>query len=167
MFLKFICKVFFAKNIVKSVRNSRINGRNRISALFPGQSTPFRQNRQPCPEKPGGTAATNTAGKSASLWTRNKAERNRRHTQETQQIKSRSCRTKNEPPHFLNGIAYGLANGDDLRFRSILCPGRAVRPAHTPQIKKKTLQTSWVHITSVWLADVELEPYQALLVKSK
>lgn len=34
MFLKFICKAFFAKNIVKSVRNGRINGRSGISMLF-------------------------------------------------------------------------------------------------------------------------------------
>ena len=64
--------------------------------------------------------------------------RNCRHAQGTQQIKSRSCRTKKEPPHFLSGIPYGLANGGGSRFRSILWQGRAVRPAHTPQIKKKT-----------------------------
>ena len=45
---------------------------------------------------------------------------------------------KKEPPHFLSGIPYGLANGGGSRFRSILCQGCAVRPAHTPQIKKKT-----------------------------
>ena len=37
--------------------------------------------------------ATNTAGKNALSQRRNKAERNCRHTQGTQQIKSRSCRT--------------------------------------------------------------------------
>lgn len=42
MFLKFICKAFFAKNIVKSVRNGRINGRSGISMLFfPGIVRPF------------------------------------------------------------------------------------------------------------------------------
>ena len=45
---------------------------------------------------------------------------------------------KKEPPHFLSGIPYGLENGGGSRFRSILWQGRAVRPAHTPQIKKKT-----------------------------
>ena len=45
---------------------------------------------------------------------------------------------KKEPPHFLSGIPYGLANGGGSRFRSILCQGCAVRPAHAPQIKKKT-----------------------------
>lgn len=37
--------------------------------------------------------ATNTAGKNALSQGRNKAERNCRHAQGTQQIKSRSCRT--------------------------------------------------------------------------
>lgn len=37
--------------------------------------------------------ATNAAGKNALSQRRNKAERNCRHTQGTQQIKSRSCRT--------------------------------------------------------------------------
>ena len=54
------------------------------------------------------------------------------------EIKCRSCRTKKESPHFLSGIPYGLANGGGSRFRSILWQGRAVRPTHTPQIKKKT-----------------------------
>ena len=81
--------------------------------------------------------ATNAAGKNALSQRRNKAERNCRHTQGTQQIKSRSCRTKKESPHFLSGIPYGLANGGGSRFRSILWQGRAVRPAHTPQIKRK------------------------------
>ena len=94
MFLKFICKAFFAKNIVKTGRNSRINGLNCISALFAGHSTTFRQNRRPFPGKPGSTAATNTAGKNGLLRGQNKAERNCRYTQDIQQIKSRSCRTK-------------------------------------------------------------------------
>ena len=54
------------------------------------------------------------------------------------EIKCRSCRTKKESPHFLSGIPYGLANGGGSRFRSILWQGRAVRPTHAPQIKKKT-----------------------------
>ena len=54
------------------------------------------------------------------------------------EIKCRSCRTKKESPHFLSGIPYGLANGGGSRFRSILWQGRAVRPAHAPQIKNKT-----------------------------
>ena len=87
--------------------------------------------------------ATNAAGKNDLLWGQNKVEWNCRHAQGTQQIKSRSCRTKKEPPRFLSGIPYGLANGGGSRFRSILCQGRAVRPAHTPQIKKKLPQTSW------------------------
>lgn len=138
MFLKFICKAFFAKNIVKSVGNSGINGRSSLPVLFPGQSTTFRQNKRPFSGKPGGPTGTNTAGKNDLLRGQNKVERNCRHAQGTQQIKSRSCRTKKEPPHFLSGIPYGLANGGGSRFRSILWQGRAVRPAHTPQIKKKT-----------------------------
>ena len=105
--------------------------------FFLGYSTTFRQNRRPFPGKPGGAAATNTAGKNGLLRGQNKAERNCRHAQGTQRIKSRSCRTKNEPPHFLSGIPYGLANGGGSRFRNILCQGRAVRPAHTPQADKK------------------------------
>ena len=93
MFLKFICKAFFAKNIVKSVRNGGINGRSSLPVLFPGQSTTFRQNRQPFSGKPGGPTGTNTAGKNDLSQGRNKAERNCRHAQGTQQIKSRSCRT--------------------------------------------------------------------------
>ena len=146
MFLKFICKAFFAKNIVKTGRNSRINGWNCISALFAGHSTTFRQNRRPFPGKPGSAAATNTAGKNGLLRGQNKAERNCRYTQDIQRIKSRSCRTKNEPPRFLSGIPYGLANGGLPRTERqpaglIARPaeqGRAVRPAHTPQIKKET-----------------------------
>ena len=57
------------------------------------------------------------------------------------EIKCRSCRTKKESPHFLSGIPYGLANGGGSRFRSILWQGRAVRPTHTPQIKKELPQT--------------------------
>lgn len=90
--------------------------------------------------------ATNAAGKNALLQGENKAERNCRRAQGAQQIKGRSCRTKNEPPHFLRGISYGLANGGLPRTERqpaglIAHPagqGRAVRPAHTPQIKKKT-----------------------------
>ena len=143
MFLKFICKVFFAKNIVKTERNSRINGRSGNSMLFSGHSTTFRQNRQPFSGKPGNPAGTNTAGKNDLLRGKNKVEWNCRHTQGTQQIKSRSCRTKKEPPHFLSGIPYGLANGGGSRFRSILCQGRAVRPTHTLQIKKLPSIPRW------------------------
>lgn len=82
--------------------------------------------------------ATNAADKNDLLWGQNKVERNCRHTRGTQQIKSRSCRTKKEPPHFLSGIPYGLENGGGSRFRSILCQGRAVRPAHTSQIKRNS-----------------------------
>ena len=42
--------------------------------------------------------ATNAAGKNALSQRRNKAERNCRHAQGTQQIKSRSCRTKKNRP---------------------------------------------------------------------
>ena len=66
------------------------------------------------------------------------------------EIKCRSCRTKKEPPHFLSGIPYGLANGGGSRFRSILWQGRAVRPTHTPQIKKKLPQTSWGSFLCRW-----------------
>ena len=93
MFLKFICKAFFAKNIVKSVRNGGINGRSSLPVLFPGQSTTFRQNKRPFSGKPGGPTGTNTAGKNDLLRGQNKVERNCRHAQGTQQIKSRSCRT--------------------------------------------------------------------------
>ena len=108
-----------------------------FQCFFPGHSTTFRQNRQPFSGKSGDPAGTNTAGKNALSQGRNKAERNCRHVQGAQQIKSRSCCTKKEPPHFLSGIPYGLANGGGSRFRSILCQDRAVRPTHTPQIKKK------------------------------
>ena len=67
MFLKFICKAFFAKNIVKSVGNSGINGRSSLPVLFPGQSTTFRQNKRPFSGKPGGPTGTNTAGKNDLL----------------------------------------------------------------------------------------------------
>lgn len=93
MFLKFICKAFFAKNIVKSVRNGGINGRSSLPVLFPGQSTTFRQNERPFSGKPGGPTGTNATGKNDLLRGQNKAERNCRHAQGTQQIKSRSCRT--------------------------------------------------------------------------
>ena len=53
---------------------------------------------------PGSTAAINTGGKKHSLQGRNKAEQNCRRTQDAQQIKSRSCRTKKEPLHFLSDI---------------------------------------------------------------
>lgn len=42
--------------------------------------------------------ATNAAGKNAFSQGRNKAERNCRHAQGAQQIKSRSCRTKKNRP---------------------------------------------------------------------
>lgn len=87
MFLKFICKAFFAKNIVKSVGNGGINGRSSLPVLFPGQSTTFRQNRQPFSGKPGGPTGTNTAGKNDLLRGQNKAERNCRHAQGTQRDK--------------------------------------------------------------------------------
>lgn len=93
MFLKFICKAFFAKNIVKSVRNGGINGRSSLPVLFPGQSTTFRQNKRPFSGKPGGPTGTNTAGKNDLLRGQNKVERNCRYAQGTQQIKCRSCRT--------------------------------------------------------------------------
>lgn len=82
--------------------------------------------------------ATNAAGKNALSQGRNKAERNCRHAQGTQRDKMQKLPHKKEPPHFLSGIPYGLANGGGSRFRSILWQGRAVRPAHAPQIKKKT-----------------------------
>ena len=105
-----------------------------FQCFFPGRVRLFDKTNGHSRE----SRATNAAGKNALSQGRNKAERNCRHAQEAQQIKSRSCRTKKEPPHFLNGIPYRLANGGGSRFRSILCQGRAVRPAHTPQIKKET-----------------------------
>ena len=75
------------------------------------------------------------------------------------EIKCRSCRTKKESPHFLSGIPYGLANGGGSRFRSILWQGRAVRPAHTPQIKKKLPQTSW---GSFFMPVVGVEPTRVI-----
>ena len=42
--------------------------------------------------------ATNATGKNDLLRGQNKAERNCRHAQGTQQIKSRSCRTKKNRP---------------------------------------------------------------------
>ena len=64
-----------------------------FQCFFPGYSTTFRQNRQPFSGKPGDPADTNTAGKNDLLRGQNKVERNCRHAQGTQQIKSRSCRT--------------------------------------------------------------------------
>ena len=87
MILKFICKVFFIKNIVKSVRNSGINGRSSFPTLFPGQSAAFQQNRQRFPEKPGGTAAINTGGKKHPLQGQNKVSLNSRTTTGAPQIK--------------------------------------------------------------------------------
>ena len=52
-----------------------------LRCFFLGDSTTFRQNRQPFPGKPGDAAATNTAGKNDLLRGRNKAERNYRRTQ--------------------------------------------------------------------------------------
>ena len=112
--------------------------------------------------------ATNAAGKNALSQGRNKAERNCRRAQGAQQMKGRSCRTKNEPPNFLNGIPYGLANGGLPRTERqpaglIAHPaeqGRAVRPAHTPQIKKKTLQTSWR--VSFFMPVVGVEPTRVI-----
>ena len=103
--------------------------------------------------------AANATGKNDLLRGQNKAERNCRHAQGTQQIKCRSCRTKKESPHFLSGIPYGLANGGGSRFRSILWQGRAVRPTHTPQIKKKLPQTSW---GSFFMPVVGVEPTRVI-----
>ena len=75
------------------------------------------------------------------------------------EIKCRSCRTKKESPHFLSGIPYGLANGGGSRFRSILWQGRAVRPTHTPQIKRKLPQTSW---GSFFMPVVGVEPTRVI-----
>ena len=79
--------------------------------------------------------ATNTAGKNALSQGRNKAELSARAGDAAD--KKQKLPHKKEPSHFLNGIPYGLANGGGSRFRSILWQGRAVRPAHTPQIKRK------------------------------
>ena len=87
-----------------------------FQCFFSGYSTTFRQNRQPFSGKPGDPAGTNTAGKNDLLRGKNKVEWNCRHMQGAQQIKSRSCRTKKEPPHFLSGIPYGLANGGRFTF---------------------------------------------------
>ena len=103
--------------------------------------------------------AANATGKNDLLRGQNKAERNCRHAQGTQQIKCRSCRTKKESPHFLSGIPYGLANGGGSRFRSILWQGRAVRPTHTPQIKKELPQTSW---GSFFMPVVGVEPTRVI-----
>ncbi len=75
------------------------------------------------------------------------------------EIKCRSCRTKKESPHFLSGIPYGLANGGGSRFRSILWQGRAVRPTHAPQIKRKLPQTSW---GSFFMPVVGVEPTRVI-----
>lgn len=57
--------------------------------FFPGRVRLFgKTNGHPWESR-----ATNAAGKNALSQRRNKAERNCRHTQGTQQIKSRSCRT--------------------------------------------------------------------------
>ena len=120
MFLKLICKVFFIKNIVKTARNGGINGRSSIPALFPGQSTPFRQNRQPFPEKPGGTANTNTAGKKHSLQGWNKADLNSRPAAGAPQIKKKR-------PDKIGTLLLG--------YRAVLFA------PHTPQIKKETPPT--------------------------
>ena len=100
MFLKFICKALFAKNIVKSVRNGGINGRSSLPVLFPGQSTTFRQNKRPFSGKPGGPTGTNTAGKNALSQGRNKAERNCRHVQGAQQIKKQKLPHKKRTAPF-------------------------------------------------------------------
>ena len=76
------------------------------------------------------------------------------------EIKCRSCRTKKEPPHFLSGIPYGLENGGGSRFRSILWQGRAVGPAHAPQIKKELPQTSWG--SSFFMPVVGVEPTRVI-----
>lgn len=71
-----------------------------LRCFFLGDSTTFRQNRQPFPRKPGGAAATNTAGKNDLLRGRNKAERNCRRTQGRSGEKAESCRTKNSAAAF-------------------------------------------------------------------
>ena len=58
-------------------------------SFFPGRVRLFGKTGSHSRE----SRATNAAGKNALSQRRNKAERNCRHTQGTQQIKSRSCRT--------------------------------------------------------------------------
>ena len=98
MFLKFICKAFFAKNIVKSVGNGGINGRSSLPVLFPGQSTTFRQNRQPFSGKPGDPAGTNTAGKNDLLRGKNKVEWNCRQRRGTANKKQKLPHKKRTAP---------------------------------------------------------------------
>ena len=84
-------------------------------------STTFRQNRRPFPGKPGGAAATNTAGKNSLLRGQNKAERNCRRTQE-------HSRKKQKLPHkntvrqlfvfpFQQGFFPPLCDGSFLSFQ--------------------------------------------------
>ena len=80
--------------------------------FFPGRVRLFNKTGSHSRE----SRATNAADKNDLSQGRNKAERNCRHAQGTQQIKSRSCRTKKEPPHFLNGIPYGLTNERRFTF---------------------------------------------------
>lgn len=78
-----------------------------LRCFFLGDSTTFRQNRQPFPGKPGSAAATNTAGKNGLLRGQNKAVRNCRRTQGRRPRKSRSCRTKNSAAAF---FCYGRSS---------------------------------------------------------
>ena len=61
-----------------------------FQCFFPGRVRLFGKTNGHSRE----SLATNAAGKNALSQGRNKAERNCRHAQEAQQIKSRSCRTK-------------------------------------------------------------------------
>ena len=107
--------------------------------FFPGRVRPFGKTNGHSRE----SLATNAAGKNAPLREWNKVEWNCRHARGDTADKKQKLPHKKELPHFLNGIPCGLANGGGSRFRSILCQGRAVRPTHTPQIKRKLPQTSW------------------------
>ena len=62
--------------------------------FFPGRVRLFDKTNGHSRER----LATNAAGKNAFSQGRNKAERNCRHAQGVQQIKSRSCRTKKNRP---------------------------------------------------------------------
>lgn len=108
-----------------------------FQCFFSGYSTTFRQNRQPFSGKPVDPAGTNTAGKNDLLRGKNKVEWNCRHTQGAQQIKKQKLPHKKRTALFPERYTIRSGKWGGSRFRSILCQDRAVRPTHTPQIKKK------------------------------
>ena len=162
MFLKFICKAFFAKNIVKSVRNGGINGRSSLPVLFSGRVRLFGKTGSHSRE----SLATNAAGKNDLLWGQNKVEWNCRHTRGTQQIKSRSCRTVFLCGSFCFSVLIGTPNTGCpvlgvfttkiFRFVTFSSPFSAYKNRKAHDLRRVFNGQSWVFL---WCARGNSNPW--------